>query len=1145
MKVSFEKRILAGFLLSGLVLLFVSFVSFNNGEKLRDTSLGAIEAYDLIYEFEQILLAGVNAETGCRGYIISGKENFLEPFYAAKKELQLQVDKLKQNPDLDTVDKAALGQIISLSEQHFQFFADCIEIRKQSFDGAVEMVSSEKGKVLLDQIRAIVRDVKSRQKTILERRITRSADEYQSFIYTLGILTSIIMLMLGVIYTIVTRNIQALRKAEAEATSKNWSLSGGEKLIQKLQGNMTPSEIAAGVIEHLGSYADIPAGAFYTVEPGSVLKLAASYMLNQSSIPVVVPFGGGICGQCALEKKQIELKDVDRTDFHIDTVFGRMHPKTILGIPIVFEDKVVAVLELGSFNAFTPNQHEYIQYISSNIAIAVLAAKAREEVKQLLEETQRQSEELEAQQEELKQTNEELHVKTEQLERSEVELKAQQLQLQSINAELEEKASTLEEQKYALEIAKSEIEVRAAEIASTSKYKSEFMANMSHELRTPLNSILILSQLLAENKNNTLANKDIEFAKNIHKSGTDLLNLINDILDLSKIEAGKLELDISAVVVSDLLESAQSVFFSVAHKNEINFNVRVEQDLEKKIINTDRQRLDQILKNLLSNAFKFTQAAGNVNIEVRRASIATINGKGGVVDAIAFAVTDTGIGIPVDKQRIIFEAFHQADGSTKRKYGGTGLGLSISKELALALGGSIRVESKEGEGSCFTLTIPLNYTLELASSDTKIIELKENTYSTTSSSLLQVVPEASYLIDDRDEVAKGDRVILIIEDDLQFAEVLKTFVRERKYKAIIATNGIEGLSLARQFKPDAIILDINLPAMNGVEVLTQLKRDPSLRHIPVQVISGYDYRKPTLELGAFDFIKKPVAAEEISSILERVESFKKKKHKKLLVVEDNELQNNAICELISGEDVSCSSAYLGNEAYAMLQNETYDCLIVDLGLPDMTGFEFLEKVKVSESLKKIPVIVYTGRDLQKDEIMRLDKLADTVVLKTADSLERVFDETTLFLHRVESRLPREKQNILRKLHRSDVLLKDKTVLLVDDDMRNIYALTNVLEDEGMNCIVADNGRIAIDVLKQNPNVDLILMDVMMPEMDGYEATREIRKDERFKKLPIIALTAKAMKGDREKCLSAGMSDYMSKPVNATQLLALMRVWLYK
>jgi len=796
-------------------------------------------------------------------------------------------------------------------------------------------------------------------------------------------------------------------------------------------------------------------------------------------------------------------------------------------------------------------QMEFLTKIGENIAIVINAAQSRTKLKELLEETQRQAEELETQQEELKQSNEELQEKTELLEKSESAVKTQQEELQQTNEELEEKANLLEEQKEKLENAKMDIETKARELEVTSKYKSEFLANMSHELRTPLNSVLILAQLLAENKNSSLAAKEVEFARNIYNSGTDLLDLINEILDLSKVESGKMELDISAVPFTEVQSDITAMFSEVAKNKAIDFSFNVNGKGLKATIETDKQRLEQILKNLLSNAFKFTGKGGRVQLFIDNANKGEINFKNKklyhAASIISISVTDTGIGIPADKLGIIFEAFQQADGSTKRKYGGTGLGLSISRELANALGGEIHLQSEEGKGSTFTLYLPSAFDPSIPDPAERSIEVKgKMEIPVQKGKKIQPLAIAEgEADDDRYNIQDNDKVVLIMEDDKEYAQVLLSFARERKCKGVIAHEGNTGLSYARHYKPDAIILDMKLPVMDGAEVLKQLKMDPDLRHVPVQIISGYDRKKEGLELGAFDFMQKPISKNDLQNVFNKIEDFISKKLKKLLIVEDNEDQNNAIRELIGNGDVKCFSAYSGSTAYEMMVKDSFDCVIVDLGLPDMTGFDLLQKIKDNNDLRKTPIIVYTGKDLTKDESNKLNKLANTVVLKTVDSTERLLDETTLFLHRVESRLPKEKQNIIRKLHKTDEVLKGRKVLIVDDDIRNIYSLTNALEEEGLDCLTAENGKAALQMLAENPGIDIVLMDVMMPEMDGYDATKEIRSINKYAKLPIIALTAKAMKGDREKCLSVGMSDYISKPVNIEQLLSLMRVWLYR
>jgi len=1151
-KAALGKKILAGFIICSIILVVVAVISFKNSEKVIDTNQWVSHTHEVLNEFEQILVNSVDAETGARGFVITGGDNYLEPFTRAKIKLLQNISKVREltsdNPtqqkNIDNLEKAA-GTLINHLEKY-------IELRKtKDFEQAKELVVTGEGKRLEDEVRAAIDNAKGIEQALLVERKQASEEDTHNFNLIFICLLAIIAIVLVSVYIIITANLKALQKAQEETANTNWNLTGSGDLVKNMQGNKQLAELAQAIINHLATWLDAQVGALYIAgEYGMTLGMASAYARDKSinDFPAIA-FGEGIVGQCAAEKRSILLTNNPADSFSINTGFGKVLPKNILVYPVVFENNIVGIIELGGMRDFTTLQQQYLPVVADSIAIAITSAQTREKTKELLEETQRQAEEMEVQQEELKQTNEELQEKTQLLERSEAELKTQQEELQQTNEELEEKANLLEDQKERLEIAKMELETKARELELTSKYKSEFLANMSHELRTPLNSILILAQLLMENKNKVLGSKEVEFAANIQSSGTDLLNLINEILDLSKVEAGKIELDISDVDINGIANNLRSMFSEIALNKAIQFNVNYQAEKFVRPLHTDKQRLEQILRNLLSNAFKFTGKGGNISVDIDIAVPDTRLLKNDALlqlDAVAvFSVTDTGIGIPGSKQEIIFQAFQQADGSTKRKYGGTGLGLSISRELAQALGGEIHLHSEEGRGSRFTLYLPVQFVAATTRPAGKEIELKQPpAVKVARQEAWKNIPQDN-IVDDRYTIGEKDRHILIIEDDINFATLLLQFFRERGYKGIMAHQGNTGLSLARYYRPDAIILDMHLPVMDGSEVLKQLKNDPDLRHIPVQIFSGYDCRKEGLELGAFDYIRKPVVLDDMQAAFDRMIEFIRKKLKKLLVVEDNRLHNKAIRELIGNSDVESFSAHTGGEAFEMMQKERFDCVIIDLGLPDMSGIDLLERIKASNELNKIPIIVYTGKDLSREEISHLNRLADTVVLKTANSTDRLLDEATLFLHRVESGLPKEKQQIIRKLHRTDEVLKNRKALIVDDDMRNIYSLTNALEEEGLQCITAENGKEAIRVLKEQPGIDIILMDVMMPEMDGYEATQEIRKMEKFGKLPIIALTAKAMKGDREKCLEAGMSDYIAKPVNIDQLLSLMRVWLYR
>ncbi len=1155
MKFTLDNKILGGLGACTIVLIIVGFISYRNSEKYRLTNDWVDHTHKVLYALEQILVTEIDAETSMRGYVITGTSSFLKPYNRAIDNIYFNVDVVKDLTLDNDVQQKRLLMIKDLIDLHMAHLDSCVKLRHIDYDKAQSLVASENGKRIMDKIRDNIELAKDEEFRLLDIRKSNSDNDARDFNFVFITLIVCIIIVLIAVYFIIITNLNALRKAEKNTADKNWTLTGSGGLSQDMQGNLLIQELCQAVINHFVRYLNINLGAFYVSnEVESALHLSSGYALSRAKKDMpAIRFGDGIIGQAAQEKKMLLLENIPAESFILESGMGEIQPSHILIAPILYQERTLGVIELGSMKAFTQNQQEYIGHVMDSIAIAITSAHAREKVKELLEETQRQSEELEAQQEELKQYNEELQVKTELLEKNEAELRSQQEELHQSNEELEEKANLLEEQKETLENAKMQIETKAHELELNSKYKSEFLANMSHELRTPLNSILILSQLLADNKNKSLSEKEVEFAQNICNSGSDLLELINEILDLSKVESGKLDLEIEDVPLKKICSSIHAMFDEVAKKKSIQFKVDCSEKLLQTAIHTDRQRLEQIIRNLLSNAFKFTSHKGIVNFSMEEPAESVVfrNKNLNAHNCLAFSVTDTGIGIPQNKQQIIFEAFQQVDGSTKRKYGGTGLGLSISRELSMALGGEIHVSSEEAKGSTFTLFIPYNFSdaniisidkeIVVSKATTPALSITQNTQALEEATLVE---EAEEFSDDRYGIAVNDKVVLLMEDDIVFAKLMLDFLRERNYKGIIATRGNTGLSYARQYKPDAIMLDMKLPVMDGAEVLKQLKNDPALRHIPVQIISGYDRKREGLELGAFDYIRKPVTKDILLGAFDKIEEFARKKLKKLLVVEDNETQNSAIRELIGNGDVKSYSAYTGAEAYEMLLKDDYDCIIVDLGLPDMSGFDLIEKIKEKSQIKGIPIIVYTGRDLTADEKNLLNKLASAVILKTANSQERLLDETTLFLHRVESKLPKEKQRIIRKLHKTEEILRSKKVLVVDDDIRNVYSLTNALEEEEMTCFIAENGKIALQVLAENPSIEIVLMDIMMPEMDGYEATKAIRNMPQFDKIPIIAITAKAMKGDREKCLAAGMSDYISKPINMEQLLSLLRVWLY-
>ena len=835
--------------------------------------------------------------------------------------------------------------------------------------------------------------------------------------------------------------------------------------------------------------------------------------------------GEGLIGQCALDKRQRLVSDVPSDAAPINSALMRVLPKNVVVFPVLFENQVKAVIELSSVNSFTTSQITFLEQLTDSIGIVLNSIEATMQTEGLLKQSQQLAGELQTQQKELQQTNEQL------------ELKAQQLAER--NVEVERKNQEIEQARRALE-------EKATELSLTSKYKSEFLANMSHELRTPLNSILILGQQLTENPDGNLSPKQVEFARTIHGAGTDLLNLISDILDLSKIESGTVTVDAEEILTSSLLETVGRPFRHEAENRQLSFGIEVDGNLARSMV-TNSKRLQQVLKNLLSNAFKFT-AVGGVKLKVS-AVVGGWSAEHPILNTapavVAFEVSDSGIGIPLEKQKLIFEAFQQADAGTSRKYGGTGLGLAISRELASLLGGEIHLYSAPGKGSTFTLFLPLKYsgpTVALRPAPALALA------SHTAAPALQAAvtqERAVELLDDRLNLEPGDTILLIVEDDPHYARVLIDLARDKGFKVLVATRGTEALDLAKQFQPAAVSLDVFLPDMLGWTVLSQLKHNPLTRHIPVQIITLDEDRQHALARGAFSFVNKPTTTEGVSAALTQIKEYARPRRKRLLIVEDNAAEQLSIKELLGHEDIEIVTTDTGAGALAMLRDSPCDCVVLDLRLPDMSGFEVLDQIRKDEELSNVPVVVFTGRELSAEEDAELHTMARSIVVKGVEFPERLLDETSLFLHRVITELPVEKQRMLEKLNSSDEDLIGKTALLVDDDARNIFALSSVLERRGMKVLTATTGHEAIALVESTPKIAIVLMDIMMPQMDGYQTIGVIRQNAAFARLPIIALTAKAMKGDREKCLEAGASDYLAKPVNTEQLLLAIRMWLHR
>ncbi len=922
--------------------------------------------------------------------------------------------------------------------------------------------------------------------------------------------------------------IDNLRLTTDRNTEQDWLKTNLARFTGMLQGQRELTAVGRLLLSELAPLVNAQQGVLYQMEaetPGSMMLLS-SFADPTEGHKETVKVGEGLVGQCALEKRRMLITDLPKDTIPVRSGLFKAVPRNVIVLPILFEDRVKAVIELASLNSFTNSHLAFLEQLTSSIGIVLNSIEATMQTEGLLKQSQQLAVELQTQQKELQQTNEQLAQKAKQL--------AEQ------NAEVERKNQEIEQARGALE-------EKAKELALTSKYKSEFLANMSHELRTPLNSILVLGQQLADNPDTNLTPKQVEFARTIHGAGTDLLNLISDILDLSKIESGTVSVEAEEVFFGSLIEMVARPFRHEAENRKLAFEVETDPHLARSLV-TDSKRLQQVLKNLLSNAFKFTEQGG-----VRLSVSAVTSGwtarhpiLSGAASVIAFEVADSGIGIPADKQRIIFEAFQQADAGTSRKYGGTGLGLAISRELASLLGGEIQLRSTPGKGSTFTLYLPQTY----VGPSTSIVSATTLPHhgprlELPASAITAMEDPIEVLEDDRNNIQPGDAVLLIVEDDVHYASILCDLSREKGFKILVAMRGAEALALAREFRPTAVSLDVSLPDMLGWTVLNHLKQDPATRHIPVQMLTMDEDWHHGLSHGAFAFVTKPTTTEGLNAAITRIREYSSPRRKRLLVVEDEPAQQLSIEALLGHDDIDVTVVSTGSDALAAVGKEQFDCVVLDLRLPDMTGFELLEKLSQSQSGSELPVVVFTGKDLSPEEDVRLHMLARSVIVKDVESPERLLDETALFLHRVVSDLPEEKRNMLDRLHRSDEALVGRKVLIVDDDVRNIFALSSVLERRGMSVLTAGTGREAIATVESTSDLSMVLMDIMMPEMDGYETMQVIRQNPQFRRLPIIALTAKAMKGDREKCLEAGASEYLAKPVNTEQLLSACRMWLHR
>jgi signal transduction histidine kinase/DNA-binding response OmpR family regulator/CHASE3 domain sensor protein/HAMP domain-containing protein len=1192
-KKTLKNNLRFGLGLSLLLLFISSFASYVSISNLIKNSKLVAHSNSVIKHTDGVLSTLKDAETGQRGFLLTGEEAFLEPYNGAKAEAVLLLDTLQRETADNSAQQGNIKKLREIIEGRLNILEKTIAIKRKG--GSVSIGDLLTGKAYMDKARQVIKTMHVEEQSLLAAR-TSNQDKLAGFTPVLILLAAFLAILITIFFyrrvssdfnervklqeeleetnKEVDRRIRVIQDIAAQISSgnyqirldevsedglgrlavslnsmaeslqysfslladKEWLQSGIANLNDKMVGEKNIEVLANDILENIIHHTNAQIAAFYILEEDRLLHLAGSYALLEGQRKETLKQGEGLVGQAMKSGKQILINDIPDGELTISYAAGNTKPKNIVAVPIVRDNVIVGVMELGSLNTFSQLQLDFFNNISANIGVAVHVAQNRKRLQDFLEETQAQAEELQAQHSELEGLNAELEAQTQKIQTSEEELRVQQEELLQSNQELEERTTLLEEKNQMIHEHNVEIQQKSEELEQSTKYKSEFLANMSHELRTPLNSILLLSKLMSDNEE--LDPEYIEYAEVIQSSGQGLLGLIDEILDLSKIEAGKMKLELADISLNEVSSDMRSLFNPIAKNKNLEFKIELEGEVS--ILHTDKMRLEQILKNLLSNAIKFT-AKGSVILNI----------KGDPANnAVIFKVTDTGIGIPVSKQGLVFEAFQQADGSTRRKFGGTGLGLSISRELAKLLGGEIELNSAENAGSTFSLTLPI---------DGIAAELEEEihaTYNYTGSPVVEIeeatLPERftvdhipQEIEDDRASIVKGDKVILIIEDDTAFAKALLSFTRKRNYKGIVAVRGDIGIDLANHFKPLAILLDIQLPVKDGWQVMEELKANPATRPIPVHIMSSLEVKKESLLMGAVDFINKPVALEHMQQIFQKLEHALSRHPKKVLIVEENQQHAKALSYFLSNHEIQTEVVNNVAEGVDALQRKEVDCVILDMGIPDKNAYLTLETIKKSEGLENLPIIIFTGKNLSQGEERRIKQYADSIVVKTAHSYQRILDEAGLFLHLVEEKSVESKTKKTKEtLGGLYEVLHNKTVLIADDDVRNIFSLTKALEQHKMKVLAATDGREALQLLKDNPSVDIVLMDMMMPEMDGYESTKEIRKINAFKHLPVLAVTAKAMMGDREKCIAAGASDYISKPVDVDQLISLLRVWLY-
>jgi CheY-like chemotaxis protein/signal transduction histidine kinase len=1091
-------------------------------------------------------------EASMRGYLLSGDREFLDPYLLAKQRMSGDLTSLSRMVDDNPAQLDRVRRIRAAQNEWELYAEEAIRRRARETD-VIDLVKSGRGKNLTDEVRRQFAQFIEAEDGLLQ---TRNSSSRNVIGWSVASFLVFSLAVAGLLAWYGRRELMTLSGSynatleheavqNAELRQQDWLRTGQAELGTQSAGVHELEGLADRVLRYLARYLDGAVAAMYVRSDEGVLTRIGSYGFagRGGERGLVIQPGESLASQAAEEGRILTLRELPPDYIKVGSALGDTAPRELLIAPVSNHGKVKGIIEIGFLRPVTEREQAFMSLIGPAVGSSVAAVLYHQRLQQSLEEQQQLNEELQVQQEELRTANEELEEQSRALEESQTALENQQAELEQTNEQLAEQASNLDHKNAALTVAQNQLRDRALELERASRYKSEFLANMSHELRTPLNSSLILAKLLSDNAAGNLNEEQVRFAQTIYSAGNDLLNLINDILDISKVEAGKLELVPEELPLRRVVEGIARTFEPLARQKSLEFLVTVDPSVPA-TLHTDRQRLEQVLKNMLSNAVKFTDA-GRVSLDV------SANGDGW----IQFRVVDSGIGIAADQLERIFDAFHQADGSTARKYGGTGLGLSISRDLAGLLGGAIQVASEPGKGSTFTLSLPRNGTVARAPASAPaplahapapardaLTPAREPEQPAEPQAAAPDARMPSFA-DDRTQPSTGVRTVLVIEDEPEFARILYGLAHDMEYRCLVALTAAEGLELAASENPDAILLDMRLPDRSGLSVLQQLKDNPATRHIPVHVVSSQENGGEALHLGAIGYALKPTTREQLEEVFVKLKEKSAQQVKRVLLVEDDERQRDSVVKLIADTDVEIAAVGSGVEALELLRTQIFDCMIIDLKLPDMQGNELLQQMSLEELCSFPPVIVYTGRNLTRDEEAELLKYSRSIIIKGARSPERLLDEVTLFLHKVESQLSTERQSMLKTVRGRDRVFEGRTILLVDDDVRNVFALTSALEQRGATVAVGRNGFEAIAKLNELDAVDLVLMDVMMPGMDGLEATRRIRQDPRFTRLPIIAVTAKAMKDDQEQCLAAGANDYLAKPIDLTRLYSLLRVWM--